>query len=140
MREASGEIPLAYSPEVIAILNREADAAMKHPEVRARLEALGFDRWTEPPEYFGALIKSECDKYDKYGKVARRGRIAEASTIRSFCCGQLTNRCSAPDAGHGSIMPRSPASGAGATARGSAFLQPRWFEVGAAGSARGLPL
>jgi hypothetical protein len=110
---------------------------MKHPDVRAKVEALGFNRWTESPEYFSALIKS---KYDKYDKVARRGRIAEASTMRPFCCGQLTNQCSSPNAGHGSIMARSPASGTGAAARGSAFLQPRWCEVGAAGSARGLPL
>ncbi len=54
---------------------------MKHPDVRAKVEALGFNRWTESPEYFSALIKS---KYDKYDKVARRGRIAEASTMRSF--------------------------------------------------------
>ncbi len=60
--------PANVPKEVIAILNREANAAMKLPDVRAKLEALGLDLWTESPEYFGALIKSE---YDKYGKVAR---------------------------------------------------------------------
>ncbi len=54
--------------EIITILNREANAAMKQPDVRAKLEALGLELWAESPEYFSALIKSE---YDKYGKVAR---------------------------------------------------------------------
>jgi len=60
--------PANVPKEIIAILNREANAAMKQPDVRAKLEALGLELWTESPEYFGALIKSE---YDKYGKVAR---------------------------------------------------------------------
>jgi hypothetical protein len=38
------------------------NAAMKQPEVRVKLEALGLGLWTESPEYFGALIKSEYDK------------------------------------------------------------------------------
>jgi len=54
--------------EIIAVLNREANAAMKVPEVRAKLEALGLEVWTESPEHLGALMKSE---YDKYAKVAR---------------------------------------------------------------------
>ena len=60
--------PAKVPKEVITILNREANAALKRPEVRAKLEALGLDVWTESPEYFRDLMKSE---YDKYGKVAR---------------------------------------------------------------------
>ena len=60
--------PARVPKEVIAVLNREANAAMKLPDVRAKLVALGLDVWTESPEYFGSLLKSE---YDKYGKVAR---------------------------------------------------------------------
>jgi tripartite-type tricarboxylate transporter receptor subunit TctC len=60
--------PAKVPKEIITILNREANAAMKRPEVRAKLEALGLEVWTESPEYFGKLMKSE---YDKYGKVAR---------------------------------------------------------------------
>jgi len=60
--------PAKMPKEIIAVLNREANAAMKQPDVRAKLEALGLDLWTESPEYFGDLMKSE---YDKYGKVAR---------------------------------------------------------------------
>lgn len=60
--------PAKVPKEIIAVLNREANAAMKRPDVRAKLESLGLEVWTELPEYLGALMKSE---YDKYGKVSR---------------------------------------------------------------------
>jgi len=60
--------PARVPREIIAVLNREANAAMKQPDVRDKLVALGLDLWTESPEYFGQVMKSE---YDKYGKVAR---------------------------------------------------------------------
>jgi tripartite-type tricarboxylate transporter receptor subunit TctC len=60
--------PANVPKEIIAVLNREANAAMKLPDVRAKLEALGLEVWTESPQYLGSLMKSE---YDKYGKVAR---------------------------------------------------------------------
>jgi len=60
--------PAKVPKEIITILNREANAAMKRPDVRAKLEALGLDVWTESPEYLRDLMKSE---YEKYGKVAR---------------------------------------------------------------------
>ena len=60
--------PARVPREIINVLNREANAAMKLPEVREKFVTLGLDVWTETPEYFGELIKSE---YDKYGKVAR---------------------------------------------------------------------
>jgi tripartite-type tricarboxylate transporter receptor subunit TctC len=60
--------PANVPKEIITILNREANAAMKRPDVRAKLEALGLELWTESPEYLRDLMKSE---YEKYGKVAR---------------------------------------------------------------------
>lgn len=60
--------PAKVPKEVITTLNREMNAALKLPDVRAKLETLGLDVWTESPEYLGQLMKSE---YDKYGKVAR---------------------------------------------------------------------
>ena len=60
--------PAKVPKEIIAVLNREMNAAMKVPDIRTKLEVLGLDVWTESPEYFGDLMKSE---YDKYGKVAR---------------------------------------------------------------------
>jgi len=64
-----GFVAPAHVPkEIIALLNREMNAAMKVPEIRKKLEVLGLDVWTESPEYLGALMKSE---YDKYAKVAK---------------------------------------------------------------------
>ena len=60
--------PANVPKPVIAVLNREMNAAMKLPDVRAKLEQLGLEVWTESPEYLGKLMKSE---YDKYEKVAR---------------------------------------------------------------------
>lgn len=60
--------PAKVPKEIITVLNRELNAGLKQPDVRAKLESLGLDVWTESPEYFGKLLKSE---YEKYGKVAR---------------------------------------------------------------------
>jgi tripartite-type tricarboxylate transporter receptor subunit TctC len=60
--------PAKVPKEVITLLNREFNAAMKQPDIRAKLESLGLEVWTESPEYFGKLMVSE---YEKYGKVAR---------------------------------------------------------------------
>jgi tripartite-type tricarboxylate transporter receptor subunit TctC len=60
--------PANVPKDIIAVLNREANAALKQPEIRKKLEALGLDVWNESPEYFNKLLKSE---YDKYGKVAK---------------------------------------------------------------------
>jgi tripartite-type tricarboxylate transporter receptor subunit TctC len=60
--------PAKVPKEVITILNREINLALKQPDVRAKLESLGLDVWTESPDYLDKLMKSE---YEKYGKVAR---------------------------------------------------------------------
>jgi len=60
--------PARVPKEIIAVLNREANAAMQQPDVRKRLETLGLDLWTESPEHFAALMKSEYDKYEKVAK------------------------------------------------------------------------
>jgi len=44
-----------------------SECSHETPDVRAKLEALGLDLWTESPEYLRDLMKSE---YEKYGKVA----------------------------------------------------------------------
>ena len=60
--------PANVPKDVISLLNGEMNSAMKIPEIHSKLEALGVDVWTESPEYFNALMKSE---FEKYGKVAR---------------------------------------------------------------------
>ena len=60
--------PANVPKDIIAVLNRETNAALKQPDMQKKLELLGLDLWTESPEYFATFMKSE---YDKYGKVAR---------------------------------------------------------------------
>ncbi len=60
--------PANVPKDILATLNRAANAAMKQPDVKKKLETLGLDLWDESTEYFGKLLKSE---YDKYGKVSR---------------------------------------------------------------------
>jgi tripartite-type tricarboxylate transporter receptor subunit TctC len=60
--------PAKVPKDIIAVLNKEINAALMKHDVRAKLEALGLDVWAESPEYLRDLMKSE---YDKYGKVAR---------------------------------------------------------------------
>ena len=60
--------PAKVPKEIVTLLNRETNTALKRPDIRAKLEALGLDLWTESPEYLRDLMKSE---YEKYGKVAR---------------------------------------------------------------------
>jgi tripartite-type tricarboxylate transporter receptor subunit TctC len=60
--------PAKVPRDIITLLNREANAAMKRPDMRAKLETLGLEVWTESPEFLRDVMKSE---YDKYGKVAR---------------------------------------------------------------------
>ncbi len=60
--------PAKVSKDIITLLNRETNTALKRPDIKAKLETLGLDVWTESPEHFAKLMKSE---YEKYGKVAR---------------------------------------------------------------------
>jgi tripartite-type tricarboxylate transporter receptor subunit TctC len=60
--------PAATPKNIVALLNKEANDAMRQPDVREKTTALGLDVWTESPEYFGQLIRSD---YEKYGKLAR---------------------------------------------------------------------
>ena len=60
--------PAKVSRDIVNLLNRETNSGLKRPDIKAKLETLGVDVWTESPEYFGKLMKNE---YEKYGKVAR---------------------------------------------------------------------
>ena len=60
--------PAAMAREQIAILNRELNAAMRLPDVREKMTALGLEIHTEPPEFFTQLLRSD---FEKWGKLAR---------------------------------------------------------------------
>ena len=65
---------MAGTPKaVIARLNAEINAALKLPEVRAKLELAGVDIQGGTPEEYAALIKSDLAKW---GKVVKDAGIA----------------------------------------------------------------
>jgi tripartite-type tricarboxylate transporter receptor subunit TctC len=60
--------PAATPREIVARLNAEINRAMKLPDVSEKMIAAGLIIVTEPPEFFGDMIRSD---YAKYGKLAR---------------------------------------------------------------------
>jgi tripartite-type tricarboxylate transporter receptor subunit TctC len=60
--------PAAVPREAIRLLNQEINRAMKLPDVADKMVAAGLIIVTEPPEFFGDMIKSD---YAKYGKLVR---------------------------------------------------------------------
>jgi len=56
-------VPAATPKPVIARLNTEINAILKQPDVVQKLNAAGFELVGGSPEQFGALIKSESDKW-----------------------------------------------------------------------------
>jgi len=60
--------PAATPREIVARLNDEINRAMKTPDVSEKMIAAGLIIVTEPPEFFGDMIRSD---YAKYGKLAR---------------------------------------------------------------------
>lgn len=59
---------------IVELLNREANAAMRDPDVREKMTALGLDIWNESPDYLTDLMRSD---FEKYGKLARDVGIAK---------------------------------------------------------------
>jgi tripartite-type tricarboxylate transporter receptor subunit TctC len=62
--------PAGTADAIIARINRDAVAALSLPEVKERLEALGFEPAVTTPAEFGARIKSEIAKWDKVVRAA----------------------------------------------------------------------
>jgi tripartite-type tricarboxylate transporter receptor subunit TctC len=62
--------PAGTADAIIARINRDAVAALSLPEVKERLEALGFEPAVTTPAEFGARIKSEIIKWDKVVRAA----------------------------------------------------------------------
>ena len=60
--------PAATPRAIVAGLNDEINRAMKLPDVSEKMIASGLIIVTEPPEFFGDMIRSD---YAKYGKLAR---------------------------------------------------------------------
>lgn len=60
--------PAATPREIVRRLNEEINRAMKQPDVAEKMTAAGLIIVTEPPEFFGEMIRSD---YAKYGKLVR---------------------------------------------------------------------
>ena len=60
--------PAGTPKDIVTLLNRELNAAMKLPEVREKMAAYGLEIHTESPEYFTDTIRRD---FELWGKVAR---------------------------------------------------------------------
>ena len=65
-------LPAKTPPDIMRKASADIDAALKHPPVRQRLEALGGDIVGGPPEKLSAFLKSEMDKW---GPLIREANI-----------------------------------------------------------------
>jgi tripartite-type tricarboxylate transporter receptor subunit TctC len=67
--------PAGTSPAIIARLNAESRAALREPEIAARLGAVGLEPTDEAPEALAAAIREDAARY---GAIIRRfGIVAE---------------------------------------------------------------
>ena len=64
-------LPAKTSPEIIAKLNADANAALAHPSVKPRFDDLGATPRGTTPEQLAAFLKSEIDKWGPVIKDAR---------------------------------------------------------------------
>ena len=64
--------PANTAPEIIAILNRQVNAALADPTFKARLVDLGLEPYATSPAEFGKFI---VDYTEKWGKVIRDANI-----------------------------------------------------------------
>jgi tripartite-type tricarboxylate transporter receptor subunit TctC len=62
--------PAGTPREIIAHLYREAERALKDPELLQRMSNAGMDPWLGTPEEMGALLKSEMTRFAKLAKSA----------------------------------------------------------------------
>jgi len=62
--------PIKTPPEIIEKLNREINAVLAEPNVKARLIELGGEPLVSSPQGFGAMIAAETEKWAKVVKFA----------------------------------------------------------------------
>jgi tripartite-type tricarboxylate transporter receptor subunit TctC len=63
--------PKNTRPDIVDKLNREINAALAHPKMKARLTVLGVAALPGSPADFGELIASETEKWGKVIRVAK---------------------------------------------------------------------
>jgi len=65
-------VPAGTPKEIVTLLHRQIARVMQQPDVKARLDTLGFDPVGSTPDEFAAWLKQE---YAKYGEVVRRANL-----------------------------------------------------------------
>ena len=65
-------VPKSTSDEIVKKLNEKINAALGHPNIKARLADFGAEALAGPPAEFGKLI---ADETEKWGKVIRTANI-----------------------------------------------------------------
>lgn len=63
-------VPAGTPREIVSRLHAESVKALKLPDVKARLDATGFEPIGTTPDQFGAYIRSEIEKWAKVVKAA----------------------------------------------------------------------
>lgn len=63
--------PAGTPPDIIARLHRETIAALREPDMIAKLKTLGADPVGNSPEEFALFIRAELAKYSKVIKDAK---------------------------------------------------------------------
>jgi tripartite-type tricarboxylate transporter receptor subunit TctC len=63
-------VPAGTPHEIISHLYREAEKALKDPELLQRMSNAGMDPWLGTPDELGALLKSEIARYTKVAAAA----------------------------------------------------------------------
>ncbi|HKU70824.1 MAG TPA: tripartite tricarboxylate transporter substrate binding protein [Burkholderiales bacterium] len=63
-------VPAGTPHEIVAHLYREAEKALKDPELLQRMTNAGMDPWLGTPDELGALLKSEIARYTKVAASA----------------------------------------------------------------------
>lgn len=61
-------VPRSTPPEIVAVLNREINAALADPKIKARFEGLGAATLTVSPAQFGQHVEAETEKWGKVVK------------------------------------------------------------------------
>ena len=60
--------PAGMPKDMIALLNREMNTAMKSPDIREKAALVGLELHTESPEFFTQTLRND---FEKWGKLAR---------------------------------------------------------------------
>jgi tripartite-type tricarboxylate transporter receptor subunit TctC len=60
--------PAGIPRTIVAVLNRETNAALHQPDVRAKLSSQGLDLLNESPEFFAKYLRND---HARYGRIAQ---------------------------------------------------------------------